>query len=132
MELILAIVGAIIGALVFGFVVRVAFSLAMGFLAAAVAFAFIGGEPTPGAGVELGTLGIALAVLVIAALITFVFFKRLLVPITAAVGGWLVGIGLNSILVNALSLASNLAVLGAFALGLVVFIAGAISQGRRD
>ncbi len=132
MELILAAVGAILGALVFGFVVRAAFSLAMGVLAAAVAFAFVGGEPAPGAGVELGTLAIALVALVIAALITFVLFNRLLIPITAAVGGWLVGIGLNYILVNTVSLATNLVALGSLALGIAVFIAGAISQGRRD
>lgn len=129
--LILAIVGAILGAIVFGFVVRAAFSLAMGVLAAALAYSFFGGEPAPGAGVDLQTLAIVIVVLAVAALITFVFFNKLLIPITAFVGGWLVGISLNFILVNVIDLDTTLAAGGGLALGAIVFVTGAVRQVRK-
>lgn len=128
--LIFGIVGAIVGIVLFGFLVRFAVSLAAGVIAGGMTFILVGGVAEPGASIPLASFAFAFVAFLVAAILIFLLFNRLLGLITALVGGLLVGVSLNFVSVNLGALTPQIALAIGVVGGVVIFLAGAFRQAK--
>lgn len=128
--LIFGIVGAIVGLVLFGWVVRAAVSVAAGVVAGIVIYILLGGTTEPGATIPADTLAFAFLGFLVGAVLVYLFFNRLLGVITAFVGGLLVGISLDFVTNNLAGLGGNIALAIGLIGGGVVFLAGTVRQAR--
>ncbi len=130
MSIILAIVGAILLAALFTFLVRLGLALVVGVLPAWGVYIYLGGT-TGGLPEFQATATIAaIVVFIVAAVIAYALYKPLLGMVTALFGGLLVGVSVNSILLNPAGLDSTISAIVAIVVGAAVFIGGAIRQSR--
>lgn len=126
LALVLAAIGAILGALFFSFIVRFGVSLVIGLLAAGATWDLLGGSTDPMSQTSL----ITILVLIVVTLLSFLLFKRLLGVFTALAGGLLVGNSVNQLAAFFGNLDPLIAGGIGLAIGVIVFIAGAIRQAR--
>ncbi len=124
----LAVIGAVLGALFFSFILRLGVSLAVGLLAGAAVWTVIGGGSTdPVTSANL----IAIVVVVLAFALAYVLFKRLLGLFTALAGGLLVGLSIDYLGIRFGSLEPTIAGAIGLVIGVIVVIAGAVRQWRK-
>src|SRR3977135_4104900 len=116
--LVLALVGAVIGSILFTKLVKVALAFLVGLLAAAVVYGLLGGSARFTQGQLDSALIGALLVLIVVFGISYYFVDDIIGIITAAIGGFLLALGLY--LLSAGTLTAGLAGLGVFLLGALV------------
>ncbi len=115
----LGLVGAFLGSILFGKLVKIALALVMGLLAAGAVFLAVGAPSGTGLG-DTRVIAAIAAFLVVFAL-AYYFIEEVIGFITALIGGLLLALGVYIVLGTGNGLLAGAA-------GLVVFLMGAISQ----
>jgi len=122
LPIVLGVVGVILGSLLLSYAPNAALAFFTGFLAAVIAYVALGGTPQGDARGQEPPVMAALLVMVIVFALIYYFIEDLMVPITALIGGVLVGAGVF--------LATQSPINGGIALG-AVFLLGMLVQFAR-
>src|SRR5206468_7728152 len=125
--LVLALVGAVIGSILFTKLVKVALAFLVGLLAAALVYRLLRGSANFTGQMDPPLVG-AILVLIVVFGISYYFIDDIIGIITAAIGGLLLALGLY--LLSAGTVTAGLAGLGAFILGALVQTAAIKKKNR--
>ena len=123
----LAMIGSILGSILFNYLVKIALALIAAGIPAALAYLAMGPDPVSDQSAQDVRVIIAILVLLTVFVITYYFVEELIGIVTALVGGALVGIGVYLVGVTQ-GLAPDAIALPAFAVAGIVFLLGAILQ----
>ena len=116
--LILSLIGALIGTLLFAKLVNIALALVIGLAAAALVFFSLGASTGTATLADARVIGAIIAFVVVFAL-SYYFIEELLAILTAAIGGALLGFGVYILLWPGGIIAAAAAGIGVFALGMI-------------